>query len=648
MKLISLRLENFKGIKELEIAIDGENISIYGENATGKTTVADAFSWLLFGKDSKGRAKFGIKTLDNTGAVINNIDHSVRGTLEIDGETVELERVYKEKWTKKRGTATATFSGHVVDFFINGVPKKEKEYTKFIESIIDENMFKLLTSTNYFNEVLNWTDRRKMLITAFGDVEDADVLKDSKYDKLVKAIGKNSADEYNKVIAAEKKKINKELSDNSVRIDEVSKSIVDYEDIEIVIADLKAQSDAKYKAIADLRDKAYIAKQDGGESQLRAEYKAKCDELQACKRDFESIKSDYINRATKEYDNFMNDIKRYKSSIRELNEIIEILEHNKAIEIKRMKDLKQQYETLPKFFYLDEKLCPTCGQPLPPEEIAEAREKAEKAYNENRSRAIAEINERGNRAQKEVEIMTGKIEENNAKKQGYELEIKELAGALDAISKNIENYKEKMRVELTDDYKKLSAEVEALKKQLETPNEALNKQLAEIDEQIKALQGEADELGRKMLEYEVNRSNVERVNELQAEQQRLSSRYEELENLTYLIEDFTREKVRQLEEKISANFKYARFKMYDEQINGGLVETCEVMADNVPYTDLNNAAKINIGLDIINTFSRQANITVPIFIDNAEAVTKFIDTDSQVIKLVVDSNYKELEVKKGA
>lgn len=648
MKLISLRLENFKGIKELEIAIDGENISIYGENATGKTTVADAFSWLLFGKDSKGRAKFGIKTLDNTGAVINNIDHSVRGTLEIDGETVDLERVYKEKWTKKRGTATATFSGHVVDFFINGVPKKEKEYVKYIESIIDENMFKLLTSTSYFNEVLNWNDRREMLITAFGDVDDADVLKDKKYDALVKAIGKNSADEYNKVIAAEKKKINKELSDNSVRIDEVSKSIVDYEDIEIVIADLKAQSDAKYKAIADLRDKAYIAKQDGGESQLRAEYKAKCDELQACKRDFESIKSDYINRATKEYDNFMNDIKRYKSSIRELNEVIEILEHNKAIEIKRMKDLKQQYETLPKFFYLDEKLCPTCGQPLPPEEIAEAREKAEKAYNENRSRAIAEINERGNRAQKEVEIMTGKIEENNAKKQGYELEIKELAGALDAISKNIENYKEKMRVELTDDYKKLSAEVEALKKQLETPNEALNKQLAEIDEQIKALQGEADELGRKMLEYEVNRSNVERVNELQAEQQRLSSRYEELENLTYLIEDFTREKVRQLEEKISANFKYARFKMYDEQINGGLAETCEAMVQNVPYTDLNNAARINAGLDIINTFSKQSGITAPIFIDNAESVTKFIDTDSQVIKLVVDSNYKELEVKKGA
>lgn len=648
MKLISLRLENFKGIKELEIAIDGENISIYGENATGKTTVADAFSWLLFGKDSKGRAKFGIKTLDNTGAVINNIDHSVRGTLEIDGETVDLERVYKEKWTKKRGTATATFSGHVVDFFINGVPKKEKEYVKYIESIIDENMFKLLTSTSYFNEVLNWNDRREMLITAFGDVDDADVLKDKKYDALVKAIGKNSVDEYNAIVNAEKKKINKQLSENSVRIDEVSKSIVDYEDTETAVADLKAKSDATYKEIASLRDKSYVMKQDGGEVQLRAEYKSKTDEFAQYKRDFESKKSDYINRATKEYDNFMNDIKRYKSSIRELNEVIEILEHNKAIEIKRMKDLKQQYETLPKFFYLDEKLCPTCGQPLPPEQIADAREKAEKAYNENRSRAISEINERGNRAQKEVELMNSKIEENNAKKETFELEIKELTDALDAINKNIENYKEKMSVELTDDYKRLSAEVEKLKQQLETPNDALNQKLEEINNQIAGLQKQADEYGVKLLEYEVNQKNIDRVNALQAEQQKLSSRYEELENLTYLMEDFTREKVRQLEEKISANFKIVRFKMYDEQINGGLAETCEAMVQNVPYTDLNNAARINAGLDIINTFSKQSGITAPIFIDNAESVTKFIDTDSQVIKLVVDSNYKELEVKKGA
>lgn len=648
MKLISLRLENFKGIKELEIAIDGENISIYGENATGKTTVADAFSWLLFGKDSKGRAKFGIKTLDNTGAVINNIDHSVRGTLEIHGETVDLERVYKEKWTKKRGTATATFSGHVVDFFINGVPKKEKEYVKYIESIIDENMFKLLTSTSYFNEVLNWNDRREMLITAFGDVDDADVLKDKKYDALVKAIGKNSVDEYNAIVNAEKKKINKQLSENSVRIDEVSKSIVDYEDTETAVADLKAKSDATYKEIASLRDKSYVMKQDGGEVQLRAEYKSKTDEFAQYKRDFESKKSDYINRATKEYDNFMNDIKRYKSSIRELNEVIEILEHNKAIEIKRMKDLKQQYETLPKFFYLDEKLCPTCGQPLPPEQIADAREKAEKAYNENRSRAISEINERGNRAQKEVELMNSKIEENNAKKETFELEIKELTDALDAINKNIENYKEKMSVELTDDYKRLSAEVEKLKQQLETPNDALNQKLEEINNQIAGLQKQADEYGVKLLEYEVNQKNIDRVNALQAEQQKLSSRYEELENLTYLMEDFTREKVRQLEEKISANFKIVRFKMYDEQINGGLAETCEAMVQNVPYTDLNNAARINAGLDIINTFSKQSGITAPIFIDNAESVTKFIDTDSQVIKLVVDSNYKELEVKKGA
>lgn len=648
MKLIRLRLENFKGIKELEIAIDGENISIYGDNATGKTTIADAFSWLLFGKDSKGRAKFGIKTLDKTGAVISNIDHSVSAILEIDGDTVELERIYKEKWTKKRGSATATFSGHVVDFFINGVPKKEKEYVKFIESLIDENMFRLITNTQYFNEVLKWDERRNMLITAFGDVDDAEVLKASKYNDLVKAIGKNSVDEYNKIVAAEKKKINKELGDNSVRIDEVSKSIVDYEDVETSIADLKAKSDATYKEIANLRDKAYITKQDGGESQLRAEYKAKTDELQAYKHDFESVKSDYINKDTKEYDNFMNDLKRAKSQIRELNDVIQTLEHNKALEIQRMKELREQYDALPKFSYTDETLCPTCGQPLPPEQIAEAREKAKQVYNLNRSRAVAEINEHGGRAEKEVHTINAKIEENTAKKEKFELEIKELTGSLEAISKNIETHKETLRVELTDDYKRLSAEVAELKQQLETPNVALNEKLKAIDNQIAELQKQADEYGVKLLEYEVNQKNIDRVNELQAEQQRLSSRYEELEKLTYLMEAFTRDKVEKLENKISQNFKLVRFKMYDEQINGGLAETCEAMVQNVPYTDLNNAAKINAGLDIINTFSKQANITAPIFIDNAEAVTKFIDTNSQIIKLIVAEGCNTLEIKKGA
>ncbi|WP_295281989.1 AAA family ATPase [Veillonella sp.] len=648
MKLLKLKLQKFKGIKELDVNIDGENIAILGDNATGKTTIADAFSWLLFGKDSKGRAKFGIKTLDSAGNVIHNLEHGVYAMLEIDGDTVELERVYKEKWTKKRGTATATFSGHIVDFFVNNVPKKEKEYTKFIESIIDENMFKLLTSTNYFNEVLNWADRRKMLITAFGDVEDADVLKNSKYNDLVKAIGKNSVDEYNKVIAAEKKKINKELSDNSVRIDEVSKSIVDYEDIEIAIADLKTQSDAKYKAIANLRDKAYITKQDAGESQLKAEYNAKVKKLNEYKTSFESENAKKLKAAQHEYNEVMNEVNFSKKTIQELIESIKTLKHNKTAEEQRIQNLVAEYNALPKFEYTETNECPTCGQPLPPEQIADAREKAKNAFNENRSRHVNEINERGHRAKKEVELLTAKISENTDKKAVYEQKLEDTIGIIERLKRKIESINELPRVTETAEYKELHFEAEKAKQAIETPNDALNKQLAEIDEQIKVLQAEADELGRKMLEYEVNRSNVERVNELQAEQQRLSARYEELEKLTYLMEDFTREKVKQLEDKISANFKYARFKMYDEQINGGLAETCDVMADNVPYTDLNNAAKINIGLDIINTFSRQASITAPIFIDNAEAVTKFIDTDSQVIKLVVDSNYKELEIKKGA
>ena len=71
IKINKLILQNFKGIKALEISAEGENLNIYGDNATGKTTVFDAFTWLLFGKDSLGRSDFGIKTQDENSNQVN-------------------------------------------------------------------------------------------------------------------------------------------------------------------------------------------------------------------------------------------------------------------------------------------------------------------------------------------------------------------------------------------------------------------------------------------------------------------------------------------------------------------------------------------------------------------------------------------------
>ena len=88
MKLIRLTLRNFKGIREFTLEARGRDIDVFGDNATGKTTLADAFMWLLFDKDSQNRKDFQIKTVDKHGNEIHGLDHEVEAVLEVNGQEI--------------------------------------------------------------------------------------------------------------------------------------------------------------------------------------------------------------------------------------------------------------------------------------------------------------------------------------------------------------------------------------------------------------------------------------------------------------------------------------------------------------------------------------------------------------------------------
>src|SRR5690625_2929964 len=228
IKLLNMRLINFKGIKDLEIDFNGDDTRIYGENGTGKTTVFDAFVWLLFNKDSNNNSNFDIKTLDNDGNVIHRLDHEVEATLLIDGKETTLKKVYKEKWTRHRSAIEETFSGHTTDYYINGVPSKKKEYDEFIKTIVDEDIFQLLTNPSYFNEVLHWTKRRELLLEVAGDITDEDVIASNKdLAKLADLLNNHSVEELKKIIAEKRKEINKKLEEIPTRVDEIHRNLPD-------------------------------------------------------------------------------------------------------------------------------------------------------------------------------------------------------------------------------------------------------------------------------------------------------------------------------------------------------------------------------------------------------------------------------------
>ncbi|MBO0558966.1 hypothetical protein EXQ37_03785 [Clostridium botulinum] len=152
------------------------------------------------------------------------------------------------------------------------------------------------------------------------------------------------------------------------------------------------------------------------------------------------------------------------------------------------------------------------------------------------------------------------------------------------------------------------------------------------------------EIDKLLATEEINNKNKNRIAELEDLEKELSSKIAKLEGQEILAEEFIRTKVELLEEKVNSKFKYVKFKMFKDQINGGLEECCEPLVGGVPFTsNLNTAAKINAGIDIINTLSRFYGVRAPIFIDNRESVNKLIETDSQIINLFVSED-KELRI----
>ncbi|MDU4600205.1 MAG: ATP-binding protein [Clostridium sporogenes] len=229
--LSSLKLKNFKGVKDL--TIDFSNITnIFGENGTGKTTIADAFMWLLFDKDNHDRATFEIKTLDKDNNVIHGLEHEVTGILNVDGKSITLSKIYKEKWTKRRGEAEKQLTGHETLYSIDEVPVKKKEYQETINSVIGENLFKLITNPLYFSTNMKWQERRTVLLDIIGDITTEKIVNyKNDLKPLLELLGDKDIDTLKKSVQARKRKLNDEIKAIPIRIDEANNSIkeIDYE-----------------------------------------------------------------------------------------------------------------------------------------------------------------------------------------------------------------------------------------------------------------------------------------------------------------------------------------------------------------------------------------------------------------------------------
>lgn len=646
MRLNRLTLNNFKGIKSFTLDTQGEDVNIYGDNAVGKTTLWDAFQWLLFDKDSANRKDFNIKTLDENGEPFHGLEHEVEGIFEVVGKELALRKVYAEKWTKKRGSAQKQFTGHTVDHFIDGVPVKKGEYEARIADVIDEDTFKLLTNPKYFNEHLHWQKRREILLEICGDVSDEEVIQSNKdLSELPGILGGRTLDDHRKVIQARRTEINKELQKIPVRIDEVERGLPDTAglskpQLETEAAGLKEAIRSKEQQISRIEEGGEVAEKTKRLREIEAE-------LFKIQNGYQAGQGKKIQEAQKR----LYDAKSKRSEtalvIENTQKVLEYNTRSIGDLVEKAEAKRQQwYEcNAEQFAYEQDDTCPTCGQKLPAERLQEAREKALADFNLRKAKRLEEITGEGKNLKARKEELEKENQEKQDKLEGARKSLKAIDREVEAAASELEQVNQSLSEYMNDPaYQEKLQEKEAVEAAIRELKEGRTQEIIGIRGEIDALREQLREAEGKIADLDRSGQGQKRIEELKAQEREFAAEYERLEQELYLTEQFIRSKVQLLEEKINSKFQMARFKLFDVQVNGALAETAETMYNGVPYSSLNNGAKINIGLDIINTLSEHYGFMAPIFIDNREAITQLIPVRAQVVSLIVSEKDKTLRV----
>lgn len=642
IRIKKLTLENFKCHKSLVLDFNSKNASIYGDNAAGKTSIYDALTWLLFGKDSHGNGEknIEIKPLDEFGEVkdhmaVTSVEAVLLLNTGVNGAEVTLKRTLQEVWSTKRGRTEATYDGNTSEYYIDGVPVKKMAFTEHVDKLVNEDTFRMLTSVSHFADGISWQDRRAVLFKVAGVLDDATIMAtDARFLPLSEGMGKLTLEQYKAKLLSEKKGYVGAKNEIPARISECEKTIADVEgiDFDAIRAEVQSLTGQKDRLEAEV----IAIEHNGAADGKRMEIKTAQFEL----RELEADNRLYRNTQTVgavNMDALKRDLRRYHTELESKERALESLR-------RKVRDLDYQITACrdrwmavnaEAFTGVD---CPTCGQTLPTGQLEAARE----AFEADKRRRHREIETTAN-AYKETRADT--VE----RIKTTEDEITLARTCMEAKQAEIDKA-EATRVEPVD-MDGYAEKHKAMEDRVSTLNQELTDMMMNTIEVRGNLERKAMAIKREISTYmeELGKEALlaysrDRVEVLREDAKAAADALDAIEQMLFLMDEFTRYKTQFVEDSINGMFRIARFRLFREQANGGIEDRCDVVYDGVPYISVNNGAKINVGIDIINTLSRAYGVRVPLFVDNAESVTRLEGSDSQIIRLVVSENDKELRI----
>lgn len=634
IEIKSMDISNFKGIHSLHLDFHSGMNSLYGENASGKTSVYDALTWLLFGKDSHGNSTFSIKPMD---VPAGSVTPEVSVILMVNGEELKLRKTLREKWEKHRGSTEARFAGNTTDYFVDDVPRKESEYKRIIAGYIDENQFRMLTGVYAFARDLHWKDRRALLAEVCGLPEDAELLAGApQFAELAAQVGRRTVDDYKAALMAQRKGANSTLNTLPVRIDECERMVAELAALPFGQAaelgkTLQAERDRVQGDLVKLDSDALLTRTQNESDELHNKLR----ELENENREHRNSQYVPVEDETPMLRQAEQDAQQaLDDAVRECNELRGRIDSGE----KRLDEYRARWKGIDKEQFTGGR-CPTCGQTLPAAELEAAKQRFETSKQDRKNGLL-----------EDSQLLKADIASMQTRLQEVETSLPGLQAAADQAAHALADYTPPA-APVIEDLPDYARRKEAITRSIDDCNRRIERLRTDKQAERDRLEGEYRAITSRILENDATLAKEQtladtrrRVTELQDEQRRAAAEVEEMDRMIELCEEFARFRVQSVEQSVNSKFRLARFRLFTEQINGGLADCCDVVVDGVPYADLNSAMQINVGLDIIETLSQHYDRRVPLFIDNAESVTKLQEISAQVVRLEVSKDDKELRL----
>lgn len=652
MKLLSMKLTNFKGIRDLTLDFpDGGNYNIYGTNGAGKTTIVDALIWLLFDKDSTDVKDFSIKTVVD-GEELHRAEHSVECMFLMEtGRPVTMRKEFREKWQKPRGQKDEVFTGHTTNYYIDGVPKSQTAYKNEINRIIDEKRFKVLTNPLYFNEKLNDAERRSILIDIIGGVDQNAIIEENldTLKELRPLLKGRKVEDFKLIVKQSLTKTKKDLDDIGPAIKENQSMMIPGAD-----ATNKGmyEEEAKRAEESIARLMRQIAEARAGTMDTELETK-KADlnrQLWQAKDADAKLNSDRKKTLLQKQEEAQQARLEIEGRIFGWDKIIQQEKSVINVCADRREELVKNFQAVKNEEFVENPIatvCPMCGQALPDEKVDEAKtaqEKMKAEFLHKKAENLKSINEQG----KTNNQKKAKAEANLAAAQRE----REIQAELLQTARQNENACKTNLAQFVPDVseltKALERELAVLERKEIHPDEVATQRIAELEQRKEDADKKRREANEKLNDIGLNMKHQARIQELREKETELSTLFTTLTKQSYLCDQYSRCLTAYIDRKVGEHFKLARFVLFKDNIsNEGVKECCEVQLHGTPYHDLCQTEQMHVGLDIIQTLCKYYNLTMPVLIDRSESFITLPETDMQIIRLIVSADDKKLRVEKA-